>query len=264
MNDGDRRAVEPHDETLEELAAGYALEALDADDGARFRGHLDGCDRCQALVAEFTAVTALLPEALTPVVPSPALRDRLLAAALREPDAADEPELPAPAQLGERRAGAREPRSTLWAWSLAALFAVSLGFGYWNYRLQQQVTQQALALSSQAQVLQAVAGGGRQWALNGTADAPGAGGVLVQDPNDPRPLLMLHDLPALGQQQAYQAWVIAGGTPLEAGLLERATANAYIGRLDRPLGSADMVAVTLEPAGGSRAPTGPIVAAGRL
>ncbi len=75
---------------------------------------------------------------------------------------------------------------------------------------------------------------------------------------------MIHNLPPLRQQQAYQAWVIAGGAPLQAGLLERATRAAYIARLDRPLDSADTVAVTVEPAGGSPAPTDPIVAAGRL
>jgi len=264
VNDGLRKTVEPHGEELEELAAGYALEALDADDAARFQAHLDGCDRCRDLVAELRAAAAVLPEALRPIAPSPTLRDRLLAEALRAPNEAAMPARAAPAPLDERRATGLGTRSGLWALSLAALFAVTLGFGYWNFRLQQQVTRQAVALDSQALVLQAVAAGGRQWTLNGTADAPGAAGVLVQDPADPRPLLMVRDLPPLGQQQAYQAWVIAGSAPLEAGLLERVTGAAYIARLERPLDSADTVAVTVEPAGGSRAPTGPIVVAGRL
>lgn len=77
MNDG-RRQAEQHSEELEELAAGYALEALDADDAARFRAHLDGCDRCRDLVVGFRGVAAMLPETLTPVSPSPTHRDRLL------------------------------------------------------------------------------------------------------------------------------------------------------------------------------------------
>jgi hypothetical protein len=54
----------PHGESHEELAAGFALGALDPADHQVFLEVLEGCRRCQALVDEYLAVAASLPEAL--------------------------------------------------------------------------------------------------------------------------------------------------------------------------------------------------------
>ena len=74
----------------------------------------------------------------------------------------------------------------------------------------------------------------------------------------------MRSLPDLPPDRAYQVWVISGGTPLEAGLLSPGRDGVQVARLDRPAGNADTVALTIEPAGGSRAPTGPIVIAGQV
>ena len=93
---------------------------------------------------------------------------------------------------------------------------------------------------------------------------PQASAVLVQDPGEPRPLLIVRALPDLPPDRAYQVWVISGGTPLEAGLLSSGRDGVQVARLDRPAGQADTVALTIEPAGGRRAPTGPIVIVGQV
>jgi hypothetical protein len=160
-------------------------------------------------------------------------------------------------------APARRP-APLWLLPMAALFLVTLGLGYWNYVLQQQLAQQTATVQLQQQALAAVTAGGRQWNLTGTDAAPRAGGVLVQAPSDIQPVLYVHGLPDLPAQQVYKAWVIEGGQPIEAGLLVPDPARGQVARLDRPLGQADTVAVTVEPSGGSRAPTGPIVVAGKI
>ena len=70
-----------HAVEFEELAAGFALGALDEADEARFRAHLAGCPRCRTLAAEFSAAAAMLPEALEEMDASPDLRQSILSAA---------------------------------------------------------------------------------------------------------------------------------------------------------------------------------------
>lgn len=47
-------------ERWDELAAGYALHALEPDEDATFRAHLDGCGRCQQVLDEHAFVAAQL------------------------------------------------------------------------------------------------------------------------------------------------------------------------------------------------------------
>lgn len=257
-----------HSQEMEELAAGLALDALDEADAARFRIHLVQCPRCQTLIADFQAVAAHLPETLEEMEASPGLRARILDAARAEPR-----ERPAPDRTPERGPqqippgsleAERRRRAPYWALSLAAIFLVTLGMGSWNYSLQQRLDQQSATLQLQQRALAALAAGGPRWALAGTESMPRAGGLVIQDPADPRPLLLVHGLPDLPSQQAYQAWVIAGGAPTAAGVLRPGAGGEQIARLDRPLGNAETVALTIEPAQGSRLPTGPIVLAGQI
>ncbi len=67
---------------FEELAAGYALDALDEDEERVFRVHLVGCERCQALVADLREVAAEVAGSAGGDDPDPGLRDRIVAAAL--------------------------------------------------------------------------------------------------------------------------------------------------------------------------------------
>jgi hypothetical protein len=64
----------------DELAAGYAVHALDPGDDAEFRAHLPGCPRCQAAVGDFTEVTAALGDNWLTAEPSPQLGERIMAA----------------------------------------------------------------------------------------------------------------------------------------------------------------------------------------
>ncbi len=70
---------------LEELAAGYALDALDAGDERRFVDHLRGCASCEVLLATFREAALALGEAAPVARPAPELRQRVLAAAGAEP-----------------------------------------------------------------------------------------------------------------------------------------------------------------------------------
>lgn len=67
-------------------------------------------------------------------------------------------------------------------------------------------------------------------------------------------MLVTHGLPAAPVGKVYEIWIVRGGRPSPAGFLHGRT-----GRLRRPLPPGAAVAVTLEPAGGSRRPTGPLL-----
>lgn len=97
-------------ETYEELAAGYALDALEPQDEQPFLTHLAHCPACQQLVGEFREAAgglALLAEQATP---PPELAAAILAAAVGP--GTPVPRVPEVASLDAARvaSGARQPR----------------------------------------------------------------------------------------------------------------------------------------------------------
>ncbi|MGH7359639.1 MAG: anti-sigma factor, partial [Candidatus Rokuibacteriota bacterium] len=68
-----------HDARLEQAADVYALGALDGAELAEFEAHLaTGCATCEARLRETREALAVMPRALPPVAPPPALRARVL------------------------------------------------------------------------------------------------------------------------------------------------------------------------------------------
>jgi anti-sigma-K factor RskA len=59
-------------------------------------------------------------------------------------------------------------------------------------------------------------------------------------------------------------WVIRNGQPASAAVLRPGAEGQQKVELEQPLSGAQTVAVSVEPAGGSPSPTGPIVLAGNL
>ena len=74
-----RQQLSPHDEAMEEHAAAYALDALEAGDREQFLSHLAGCARCATLVRDYRSVTTALALNVDEIDASPGLRDRVMA-----------------------------------------------------------------------------------------------------------------------------------------------------------------------------------------
>jgi len=127
-----------------------------------------------------------------------------------------------------------------------------------NEVLQLQLQQERSQLA-----LIAHASGDRTVLLAGTEAAPGASGVLYLGDED-RGVLVLRDLAPLPSQQTYQLWLIpADEAPIPAGLLAIDAQSNWLGLQLPPEGRVfAAVAVSVEPAGGSLAPTGAIVLLG--
>lgn len=100
--------------------------------------------------------------------------------------------------------------------------------------------------------------GSRIVTLAGTEVAPRARARLIRDRRNERVVFVASDLPSAPAGKAYQLWFIAGSKPLSGGVFTTDAAGRAVLRGQVPTGgrNASTFAVTLEPAGGSNAPTG--------
>lgn len=89
---------------FDELAAGYALYALDPDEVLVFLRHARQCGRCQRSLADYADVTAAIADLAPAAEPSPQLAARIMATAAGGLAPGEQPASPAqaPALPGER------------------------------------------------------------------------------------------------------------------------------------------------------------------
>ena len=279
-----------HDE-LRELSGGYALGVLDEPDRQAFEAHLATCAACTAEVRDLTEVAATLALDLPQIDPPPALRERVLRAAV-----GSAPTSPVASGFSREAAGgshAKDSSSPRWrqpvlAMLSAAAVLVALALGVYAASLlrriesleqqlrvaadreaqgQQQLVQLRAASDTATQVRRILAAGDlRRADLAGTKAAPAASGRAFWSPTQGM-VVAFANLPPTEAGRVYQLWVIPpGGDPIGAGLLDlesdgRALALARPGTSNR----VGTVAITLEPAGGSAVPTlSNMIAAGNV
>jgi anti-sigma-K factor RskA len=241
-----------------ELAAGHALHALSPQDEAAFERARREHPEWEHHVTADIATAALLADAAPEVAPPAALRAALLAQIGATPPTGDVPAPAAPvagdgsATPSRRRGG---PASRAW-FVLAASLALLVGFGWGAVVIGQQLTTPAsvtaleeIRSAPDAQAATVPADGGGEATAHWSATV----GKVV---------LVAEDLPPVGEDEDYELWFVRDGQPIAAGILtaDDRTATAL---LDGTMEPGDIVAVTVEPAGGS--PTGqptsdPIVA----
>lgn len=70
-----------------------------------------------------------------------------------------------------------------------------------------------------------------------------------------RAAVVISDLPALSADQTYELWFIDSGSTVSAGIFDAADAGSTLRVLDGQLTDSASIAITIEPAGGSEAPT---------
>jgi anti-sigma-K factor RskA len=231
---------------IHELTAGYALDALDADERAAYEAHLSGCEQCQQELASFWVTTEALAVAASGPDPNPALRDRILADVRAEP-----PQNVIPL----------EPRRRRLAPALGAVAAiaavVALAIGLWASHLSNQLDDTRTALERQQAVAQVLIDSSAQ-----SVELQAGKGRLVVG-SDGLAVLLLDGLAPAPSGKTYEMWVVPGGDIGQA-----SPAGTFPGSdgpeiqpLDGTVKTGDVVAVTVEQAGGVTAPTTqPIVA----
>ena len=223
---------------IHELTAGYALDALDPEERRTSEAHLRDCERCREELASFWDVAGALAVAASGPSPSLDLRDRILAGARAEPQVV--------VPLGSRRRRVLVP-----ALSAAAAVAavVAIGLGIWAAHLSNDLSSTRSALGRQREAAQIVANPDAQ-----TVALAKWTGRLVVAP-DGNAALALAGLDPAPSGKTYEVWVIAGKNAPEPSGLFAGRQGGDLVRVEQTVGSGDVVAVTLERAGGVSAPT---------
>lgn len=275
---------------LNELAAAYALGALVGEEKAGYEAWLALSADARAESAALAQTAAELGLAVMPIAPPPSLRASLLAqiavtpqlaplgveqagaegsAAARPAVGAAAPVVPvgAPAEASpeiaaETSAGAvaetraesraqarwfRRPTTLIAAAAAAVLLFVGGNFvgisiANNNFAVTQATELAALQAAPDSQQAQAPVEGG------GTA-------TLIWSLEQRRSAVMIDELPALPAGQTYQLWYIGEGGAIPAGTFEAAAQGKTWRVLDGAMTGGDVVGVTVEPSGGSKAPT---------
>ncbi len=235
------------------LAGAYALDALPSDERAFFERHLAACDTCCAEVAELSETAARLGSAAAQPPPAD-LRARILAAADVTRQLAPEPE----PELGSVQSAVPRRRRERWLTAVAACLALA-------------VLGLSGAVVSLSQRAQSPGGGEQITAVLGAEDLQmvqlemegGAGGFLYS-PDQDQGVLVAAGMPAVDKNKTYELWLIHDGTPRPAGLFRPDAEGKAIAPVDGIVQGAELVAVTIEPAGGSKRPTGAVLASAEL
>lgn len=245
--------------------AAYALGETDAD--TDMLAHLAGCPACQRDLRAYIQIARVLPYDAPDVAPSPGLRERILAAATAaEPAPAAPPPVISPPAARPAPSGPRRWRMpALWpalAFA-AAMVVVLLG---WNLSLQNQLDAQTGQIAASREnwrtMIVLLNDPAVHWYPVGGDQAQGH---FWANPRGDVACLVAQRLPALDRNQVYQVWLLRGTKRTSGGVFEARDGDGWI--LIRPgelMANYDAVGVTVEPRGGSAAPTGQTVLHGSL
>ncbi len=235
-----------HTNFQDDLAA-YALGALEPEETAALEAHLQTCGACRTELTDYQRVGSGLLAALPPQPPRPALK-RALQKKLA-------------AQSSRARAG--------FSWSLgplvtgallAALVALNVFTVYQLYTLKQEQAEQDRQRASEQTAISMLAYPTTQTLAFGEN---GVSGSLLVDKQRNLVAVFAWNLPDLPAGKAYQMWLTdSKGDRTSGGFLVPEANYPFVMAVvhsSQPLTNFTAFGVTLEPAGGSPAPTGPRV-----
>jgi anti-sigma-K factor RskA len=252
-------------EQIDELAAGYALGSLDVDDRGRFEALLrSGDPEAVASLQEFQAAVVDL-SATHAETPPPRVRTALMARIASERRGVT-PVVTAPARPRRRF------WPVVWAGTMAAgIAAIAVGFvvSTTYERRVAELSREATTLREELERQQGLVAILRDpttqvVALAGQAPSPEARGRMLWHVKAGG-LLVSAGLPAPPAGKTYQLWAIADAKPISAGVFSvdaAGTASVRVAPLPG-VSRVDAFAVTLEPAGGLPAPSGPMYLVGK-
>jgi anti-sigma-K factor RskA len=260
-----------HEEASDLLGA-YALHAVDADEVIQVEEHLDTCPRCRAELDGLREVAGALGNS---VAESPDGLWSGIVSRLPERQEGEEQVPPMPRLSGQdpspfrapattpatRRQPGRGAVATVAAFAVAAAaVAVVLGIGLVQANHKVSNLQAAAGHQAGATVAAALATPGHQVIdLDSATNRQLAEFVVVPDR---RGFLVSSHLPKLESGHTYQLWGIGGTQPISLGLLGASPRQATFTMAGsvQPM----QLSITAEPAGGSVAPTGAVVASGTV
>ncbi|MDQ2982384.1 MAG: anti-sigma factor [Actinomycetota bacterium] len=227
----------PHD-----LAAPYALDALEEESARAFEEHLGMCPQCRDEVASFRETAAALAYAAESPPPPAGLGARIVDAARAE--------RPNVASLRKRWA---LPAAGLAAAAVAATVVLAI----WATSLSRSLNDERSARKRDGRIVSILSDREAQ-----RLPLSGANGWLVVSPTR-NAVLVVDGLSPAPHRQTYQAWIVNGKRAESAGVF-RGGAGRKFAVLTRPVPANTIFGVTLERADGVDQPTGPMLMRARV
>lgn len=274
-----------HDMHLEELLPSYALGVLEDGERRLVEEHLaEGCETCERELFELSGTLEDLAGSTAPVVPSDTVRARVLrsvaadGAPLVKPSPITAPEEPA-------LQGGVSPG---WRFAMAAGLALLIWSGWSQLQLHREVDRlatdrnglrQELAIvrndlsETRSELAKTLLAGrivsaplSRSVLLAGLEAAPDSSARTYVDPGTSRAVFYASNLQPLSNEETYQLWFIADGTPVSAGTFEVESDGSGTVLVEdvAAFDSLQAWAVTIEPVGGVPQPTGAMVLLGSV
>lgn len=219
--------------SVHDLAAAYALDAIEGRELRRYEKHLASCDSCPATVDRLREVAGAL--ASTVELDSPeGMRHTVLEQLGTTPQ-----ETTSPTEL------APSPRLRSWvAIAAVTIAAVGVGAVVGNQLSDNGSLVSEIVAQPDAEVV----------SLQGPSTAVAN---FVYSTSLGQGVLVARGLDDIGDDMTYQAWLIGDGEPVPVGLFRADNGNATF-EVVGDLAATAQLGVTIEPAGGSPAPTGEI------
>jgi anti-sigma-K factor RskA len=247
-------------DNLHDLAAAYALDALEADERTAFEAHLADCAACRTEVDAFSDTAAELAN-LTEVTPPPSLKASLMAEIRDAPPSQATPTRPIAANPISEGPAAISPATPpavghpwirAWFGLVAVLALITLGAGVF-------VVKPWVSPRTQITAADVLTAGDAVRATERVGDATV---TLVRSNQLGRAVLVTTAMPAAPPDRVYQAWLKhADGSLSGAGVMPVASDQTLL--LEGDARNTVGAGVTVEPPGGSLQPTSdPIVLVG--
>lgn len=256
-------------ENQNDALGAYALYALPFEEARDFEAFIAGYPETQAELAETEEAVAILPYFVEPIAPSLRLRHRILAQVYADAAGTSFPAVntapallsPAPASLDVARQRRQRGIAGIPIAVAAVFLALTIGLGSWISILQGDLQSRNQVITEQQQQISRV---GTANMLSSTRPDVAARGELLRLSSTQSSVLTIDGLPPLAQGKVYQVWFINGSTPVGAGLFSPEQNGTWRGVVTGDVTRAQAIAITIEPVGGSPAPTGDIIVKGSL
>ena len=222
---------EVHD-NIQTLIAAYSLGAVPEEEIAPIRAHILTCEQCFAEAESFALEAAMLSEAVEPVALPAGFEERVMRQVTSPQRARNRRTFPSWARL-------RSPLLAGTAAVLAVLLVIT-GLSFFDSLERRREYEQTVAALVQGQ---------------DTFSLEGAGGArAVVASTSEGSVFVAVDLGEAPQDRDYQLWLMKEGVPTPADTFD-VSGSVVIVESDQELSEFDGAAVTVEPEGGSKAPT---------
>lgn len=252
-----------------ELAAGAALDALSPDDAQRYHAALAAHPEWQRIVDADADSAGLLSSGVAPVMPSPGIREALLARIavtpqtgdvvltdtthdVRPAETADAPEEAPDAASGATSSTALDGGSASKApahrlrflFALAACLALLVGVGAGAVAINTYINRPASVVALEdIQSADDAQQASVSLESGGTATAHWSASLG-------KSVLVTDGIPTLAEGETYELWYVRGDTPVSAGVFAADDGEATA-VLAGEMHAGDVIAVTVEQDGGS-------------